>query len=320
MKRNLIFIYALFIASLFTFSSCKDSLNEVAADKTAKADHADFTVQNGRLVFKNRQSLEKTLNELRNKGNQFWNSWESKIGFTSYRRSGLLNEGNEIIKGFGFPAYHATLLDKNQTYQIGDTIVFFDNGYQYFIPKKDEQLLQKLKKQENVDVLKYKMEAKVTEKSDKNARVAMGTNSVDARYQYRFWTDGGSERKIIFEIATVTYYCGSGCAPTIELLTRIKQEWKNSKGQWLPAGETMQKRISNLSYSFTYTSPFGYSFTKTGSGINVPTQEDGSNLEYSIDYATVGSYTVYADVSGDYWAWVTAPYNSNGFYNIIATW
>lgn len=318
MKYNLLHVCAFFML-LFTFSSCKDSLKEVSATKESDV---DYKVENGRLVFKDQQVFTNVLNGLVNKGNAYWNEWESKTGFTSYRRSGLMNEENEIIKGFGFPAHYATLLDKNQTYQVGETIVFFDKGYQYFIPKKDEQLLLKLKNNENVDVPKYKLEAKVTEVKDKNARIAMGTNSVDARYQHQWITDGGgnNQRKTVYEIATVTYGCGSGCAPTLLLLTRIKLYWKNSKGQWLPMGETTEKRISNLSYSFTYTSPFGSTFTRTGSGINVPTQVDSNNLEYVIENQVIGGSTIYAEVAGTYFTNVTVPYNTNSYFNEYLAW
>jgi hypothetical protein len=323
MRRNLLSICAFLIVSLSVFTSCKNSFEEATA---TKANEADFTVKNGRIVFKDWQGYENTVKILVNQQGAFLDEWEKNLNFTSYRRSGFLESKDEIIPGYGFPRDLATLINAEGVYQISDSIFFYSNGYQYIIPNQNEELLLKVQRNEATDVFKFKLGVKFEEINLNNARVDLPAGQLDARYQHQYYPDwpySGGEHGLVCEIANVVAGAAINSGYQARIVARIKKMYKDSRGRWQSGGEITEKRITNLSYSFTYRNNLGYITNFSGSNINVATQTDATNLEHTINDPTLSvgyQQSVSCEVSGNFYAKVLTDLHTQGYLNFLATW
>ncbi|QNK62681.1 hypothetical protein H7F33_19430 [Pedobacter sp. PAMC26386] len=321
-SANALFILAF---SGIVISGCKKSgensePNESIKDSKTEAIHN----VNGRLQFASTKALNQTLESLRNKETDYLKNWENQQGFKSLRSSPAEEGG--LLSSFGFPQHYAAVINEKGEYMVGDTIVWFNKGLKHMIPGNDEAKLAKVKQNPATSEISFQAGATTLNRnlSTKSGStitmgVDLGNGNGDARYQkeFRHDNDPGSIRKIIFEIQN--YVEDAGKFGKLHMLyTRIKQEYKGS--QWRPAGETMEKWISNGTYTITYNSTFNNALLYQSGSIPYAPQTDGNNLQYAFPTVYSASGTIKADVTGDYHARVTVPGYSQGIWDVRATW
>ncbi|WPU96595.1 hypothetical protein SNE25_13815 [Mucilaginibacter sabulilitoris] len=325
MKKTLIFSLAfagLLSVSLF---SCKKD-NNIANKDTADLSKAQVTNANGRLVFKDSQALNQTINELMNKDPESLVKWEKSLNFNSLRSD---STAASSFESFGFPDFYTSIINNKGEYMIGDTIVYFNNGYKHLIANKDEALLAKIKSNPSLSTLKFKAGNQVIYKSAvegslSTQSVGLANGQIDARYQYQFLRNGdnNSKRKLVFEIQN--YVEGNPFAYICYVHTRIKQEYLggNKPNNWLPAGEPTEKKITGLSFDVSFINTGNGTTTHvTGANINA-SQTDGNNLDRVLCTFQASQSTITASVRGTYYARVLPPYNSDGksTYTVNAVW
>lgn len=323
---NLSWVWSLVL--LLILSSCKK--NEVL---TAANPKSDVILDKGRLSFKDTKTLLNTVIELNKENQEAWNSWEEKLGFMSFRRS---NELNEELESFGFPSAYASLININGEYLVGDTIVWFHEGYKYMVPNRDEELLVKIKADPSISKIKYKAGlVNLTQKDIKNqddmakvsniqnnntiSSVWLGSGGVDARYQRDYYGDDGTSlRKWVYEIYNYVegYPSGYNCY----LFTKIKHYYKGS-GKWKIAGETTEKSITNLNVSVYWRHvAYGTWYTTTQTNLNYYATDNGF-LERIIWSGITSSPSIQATVTGNYHAKVTSPgWFSQSLWDVAASW
>ncbi|MDR6944590.1 hypothetical protein [Mucilaginibacter pocheonensis] len=315
MKKNLILRLSTAVLLSVALFSCKKD-NGIAANKnTTDLTNAEVANVNGRLVFKDSKALNQTINELINKDPETLSKWEKSLGVKSLRSD---SAAAAAFASFGFPDFYESIINNKGEYMIGDTIVYFNNGYKHLIPNKDEAQLAKIKANQGVSVLKFKAGAgainNATGQSLSTQSVSLTNGQIDARYQYQFLRNGdnNSKRKLVFEIQN--YVEQNPFAYICYIHTRIKQEYLggNKPNNWLPAGEPTEKTITNLSFDVSFINTGNGTTTHvTGSNVNA-SQTDGNNLDRVLCTFQASQSTVTASVRGNYYARVLPPYNSDG--------
>ncbi|MBB5648399.1 hypothetical protein [Pedobacter cryoconitis] len=306
-------------------SGCKKNEGSSAVkDNVSNSQWQSVKNVDGRLQFASTKALYQTLDSIKNKGTDFLKNWESQQGFKSLR-AGKVEEGG-LMDTFDFPEFYAAVINEKGEYMVGDTIVWFNKGLKHMVPGRNEAKLAAIKENPATSEISYKAgnvalnsNSAVKSGQTKTMSVQLGKNDGDARYQKEFTHDNdpGSIRKIIFEIQN--YVEGSGQFGTMSVLyTRIKQEYKGSK--WRPAGETMEKSISNGSYTIQYNSTFDNSVKYLSGSIPFLTQTDGNNLVYGIGSVTTPYGNITATVTGNYHAKVLVAGYSRGIWDVAANW
>lgn len=325
-SKNLLLVTFL-IATLFCLNSCKKE----GSDEKLITSKADVSVEGDRIAFSNSKALNATLNDLKNKSVNYLDSWEDSKNFSSLRRDTGVNAD---LEAFGFPQFYSTFINVKGEYLIGDTIVWYHNGFKHMVPNRDEDLLSKIKINPGISKIKYEagttlisqQEMKEESYSRNSAKgkvmqVTLGNGDIDARYQKHFYTDGGSLRGIVFEIQN--YVEQGPIGYNSHLITRIKQMWKGGS-KWKPAGEAMEKLITNLTYTKGYNNVFNGAYVEVSGTIpSIPAsgaQTDGNNLEYVIATTISSNKTTVVRVKGNYHALVVAPGNSQGFWDVAGDW
>jgi hypothetical protein len=326
MKKNLylgLAAAALLSTSLF---SCKKDNSTATNKSTIDPRTAQVANVNGRLVFKDSKALNQTINELMNKDPETLVKWEKSLGVNSLRGD---STAVKAFASFGFPDFYESIINNKGEYMIGDTIVYFNNGYKHLIPNKDEAQLAKIKANSSLSVLKFtagNQAVNVAGADGKLTTQATLTNGqIDAHYQYEFLRNGdnNSKRKLVFEIQN--YVESNPTAFVCYVHTRIKQEYLggNKPNNWLPAGEPTEKKITGLSYDVSFINTGNGTTTHvTGSNVNA-SQTDGNNLDRVLCTFQASQTTINASVRGNYYARVLPPYNSDGKSTYIvnnATW
>lgn len=153
------------------------------------------------------------------------------------------------------------ILNKKKEFQIGEEIIWYNNGVFYSINTKDAGKIEDLKSDYlNLPICKNIVISNVKTSNFKknnaiNNRTVIGTNgSMDARYQFQFYrqsyydcvsatNQGPSSKKIkyVHELYTEVIYDGGQY--NYFLYLRIKLEWNYSGRSWKAAGE---KRTINI--------------------------------------------------------------------------
>jgi len=334
-KTPLLIGIAAAVLLTLSLTSCKKDANP-SVTTLSHQQTADVINNNGRLQFKDSEALSKTIQSLITKTSEDLNKWDKELHFRSLKND---TAAIEKFSSFGFPDFYESILNNKGEYMIGDTIVYFDHGYKYLIPNKDETLLNKIKYNQANAALKFVAGSSVlyssssTDNSDKtlgpakntgiNLSTVLNNNYKDARYQYQFHKDGdpNSVRKIVFELQN--YYEQNSFAYVCYFHTRIKQEYLagNEAGNWKPAGEVMEKSFSNLNFDVAFINTGNGTTTHiTGSGRNA-SQTDGNDLDVVLTTFQASQSAVTASVSGNYHAKVIPAGNSAGHYDLTpASW
>jgi hypothetical protein len=314
------------------FTSCKDdTMNEVSNtvqkesakksdkffkwDVNEKTEMPAFQTKNGRLVFKNSFDFLQATRFAKQYPVEVMLKFQKQAGYQSLYQYKLAT----VEDGFNlsdFPAGYADMLNQKGEIQVGDTLVCYAaDGFKYFIPDGDENLLANITTNPAAIPLKYEYRPKQVSlltgswdakgvKQTQNRQFS--PNSIDARYQRVYYVNGeaGSKRKIVYEMAFFRDNWWGYSSYVSQ--TKLKLEWwSNGSNSWQPAGETRTKTITNLNAQTTVYNngqPFDWNVYSSPS----ITLVDGGDLTQSLlqgwawgglDYAWIdsgaGSGTVY---------------------------
>lgn len=307
-------------------SGCKkDEGNSAVKNDLNNLQSQSVKNENGRLQFASTNALYQTLDSIQNKGTDFLKNWENQLGFKSLRAAKPEEAG--LMDTFEFPDFYAAVINENGEYMVGDTIVWFNKGLKHMIPGKNEAKLAAIKKNPAISELSFKA-GTVTLNSNSAAKsgqtqtmsIELGPGAGDARYQKEFTNDydAGSKRKIVFELQHYLESYGPVGGYMSILYTNIKQEYKGSS--WRPAGETMEKSISNLTYTIQSNSTFDNSVKYLNGSVPFIKQTDGNNLTLTLGRFTTPYGKIIATVRGNYHAKVLVHGYSNGIYDVAVNW
>jgi len=209
----------------------------VSCQKDDKLDQTvekqSFVVNNGRLKFLGRLEFNctmigishndpKTIKELSDCGIDLLNSKCS---------DSICFKKQEYI-----PGSLRLVLNPEFEYQIGDTIIWICYDKKYLVYNENEQLLSQIKQNPNQyndcnnNYCIEKITVTTLESDDRKLK-----DWSDAKYQYQF-AQGGHWYKYVFELYKYDFGYNEHY-----IIPRIKFEYKNSRGNWVPAGEPVNK-------------------------------------------------------------------------------
>ncbi len=302
-------LMAFFAITVFV-ASCKK--NELQAPEATASGTDQIRTNHGRLVFASTAAFYTAMNKLDRCNAAQLADFEKGKAYTSFSNAfALTGEDTELPVAtrqlLKLPPGIRSLLNANAEIQIGDTIIWYNNGIKYYIPGASEAELQRIKVHPEQARLKAMYEIKTapvrlnTNDQDITAPASIYlSNSADARHQYEFWQQAPAAgwRKYVHEVAAYTDYayvapntCGqatywynTGC------YLYIKLEWKGRRG-WNPAGESR-----NISYNLTCS---GSSASPRGCGIvdylgfyTTPVGSTTQSSNLTLVLGTAGGYTV----------------------------
>lgn len=228
MKQQFFFLLALM---LFNLTSCdkSDQVLETSSQTTQRVHFKDF------------DEYLSTIKELSSQKDEVYlDSWSQSKGINNQ----IHQEDSEINI---LPIAMLTILNENMEFEIGESIICYQKGHLYSIPKAQESSLADLKQHlEKCEVFADIFTESTPIADDRYTVISSSNNSIDARHQREFTQQnhqpcGGSNtgiggiRKYVHELHTIrTVYSSFEATYTLEL--RIKLEYK-SNGKWKAAGE-----------------------------------------------------------------------------------
>lgn len=226
----------------------------------SKEDNKDNGLKNDRLLFENTKEFNDTylmLSEITSKEElQYWAQTKSHSTLL-YSNDTVIDLYSDVLK---------TILNKDAEYELGDSIIWFNNGKLYAFAKDEQANMSSLKKTPN----KCKLIGSVGLRKIENSKlksVNIGLNGGDARNQKQFtqqyYQPCGStlkavsgNRKYVHEIYDESYAYYPGPVIYSYLHLRVKLEWKGSGG-WKAAGEQREIRINVSGSANMYPSGVG---------------------------------------------------------------
>jgi hypothetical protein len=336
-------IISVFISGL---SSCKKE--PFQKENPVQASLAEgIRTANGRLVFKDNEAFYKTMEVLDKSNDETRVNFEKKPGFISFR-----NAINNVAEDHAYsvaetelmnmPPAIQLMLNSNGEVQVGNDIIWYNNGTKYYVPETDAAQLEKIK--QNPDMAAAAKKSSYFLKFSKpksNTGTSSGgivpnwvylSNSADARHQREFWQNSpaAGNRKYVHELGVYTDYyyvapntCGqatysyyTGC------YLYIKMEWRGRR--WKPAGETREINYNiNCSGSTSVARGCGI-VDNFGFNVN-PVANTTSNGTYTITMFTFSNLTVSnsgyypigwsVNVEGTIYQHVVGDVTSNEWYN-----
>jgi hypothetical protein len=314
MKKNInsnLSAVVIITALISSLSSCKKQspINETPAPATLSE---NIKTSNGRLVFKDNDAFYKTMEYLDKSGETARADFQEQYGFTSFGKA-IQNEPDTYDHTpdentlMNMPPAIQTLLNRDAEVQVGDDIVWYNNGTKYYVPETDAAQLEQIKQNPALADKKssYFLEYN---KPKNNATSDNGgitpnwiylNNGADARHQLQFWQNAPAAgwRKYVHGVSSYTdyYYVASNTCgqPTYQYYTAcyldIKMEWKGSK--WRPAGETRQITC-NLTCQGSTTVARGCGIVDYPGFYITPVISTTSNTTYTITMGSYFGYTV----------------------------
>jgi hypothetical protein len=286
-----------------------------------------ITKENGRLVFKDYKALKNAIVQLSSLDQKGMDAFEDNLEFKSSRR----DTSDEDLQAFGLPAAYASLINSEGEHMIGDTIVWFHDGYRHLVPKKDEALLNQIKNNPAISHIKYKAglvrvssstisSEKLKGNDAKVSTIWMNASAVDARYQRDYYGDDGrSRRKWVFEVYNYVENHGS-FGYWCYLITKIKHYYRGSSS-WRPAGETTDKNIKNIYVSVLSQSNWDGSWNRETPIVQDQGSRDNAFLERILWNGPTASPSIEVTVRGDYHAQVVSPtWFSQSLWDVAASW
>ncbi|WP_126972922.1 hypothetical protein [Gynurincola endophyticus] len=241
------FSYVSFVfLALLTFSACKK--NEYVQEQQVSS----------RLVFSNVEELFQTLEQVEKLNDQQLKDWESQRQHASFRTyshnwKDNYNPSKEEESLLALPTAYQVLLNKDGEFQVGDTIVWYNQGVKYYVGADQGDLLRKIKRNTLLAVSKgeYSLSTITTLDAPKEETINYPLNFLDASYQRPFTqqssTQGTGCRKFVHEIVGIVdnwnTFSDPGCGTInsfyVRILLRIKMEWRNcNNNNYRPAGES----------------------------------------------------------------------------------
>jgi hypothetical protein len=236
MKSSFVF----FVAMLLVALSCDKenvALNSAPTDRLVFRDMADFDQTYIMLLEKS------TTEQLA--------QWATEKNHTT-----LLDTEDPSLENYS--GMLKTILNKDYEFQVGDNIIWFNEGTLYSFSKDQEPQLSELKRQPE-KCTKYGTVTSTAIGAANSPNGRPGTapiqwNGLNAQNQRQFTQQtyqpcGGTlgnaagNRKYVHEVYDETYSVAPGPVYYSHLVLRIKLEWKGS-GSWKPAGEQRRTTVS----------------------------------------------------------------------------
>jgi hypothetical protein len=231
----------LFLSIVFIVFACSKEVSVVNVENVVNVK------QNDRLSFKNAKEFFDTYKKLSN----FSSKDELQFWAQNQNHTTLLYSNDSTIENYSVAL--KTILNKDSEYELGDDIVWFNNGKLYSFSKSEESIINTLKMTPN----KCNVIGSIVlqEMGTNNLKsTSLSTNGLSAIYQKEFYQwyyqpCGGTLaavfglRKHVYEIYAECIHMGSGYLSYYAGYThlRVKLEWKGSQ-DWQHAGE--QREIS----------------------------------------------------------------------------
>ncbi len=143
-----------FCAILFFVFSCNKE--DVITENPETIETKTISVKDGRVVFKNKTILHKTVDKLKDMDTEQKIEWARQLGFKSYLASQqaciLLIDSTQAEKPSELedlsdwvPPIHSPIFNDNKEMQVGDTIIWRHKNIEYRISGADQALLRRLK-------------------------------------------------------------------------------------------------------------------------------------------------------------------------------
>jgi hypothetical protein len=239
MKKILLFLFGMVILGLGCTKEIKDPLRP-------------SPIVNDRLVFQNFDEFYKTYLTLAK------NSSEDELAYWAQCKdhSTLLNSSDTTL--YEYSTVFRAILNKNSEFELGNDIIWFNNGNFYTLPK-GESNVEAFKCNPDTSMKVGLINIKpVIERNDKGA-IIWNNNTLDSRNQLEFWQSsyqscgealiiGGGWRKYVHEVYGESFIILSGVGYHIysSLWLKIKLEWKGNRGGWKVAGEQRNIKLTDL--------------------------------------------------------------------------
>ncbi|NOS55693.1 MAG: hypothetical protein HOP37_05480 [Cyclobacteriaceae bacterium] len=200
--------------------------------------------------------------------------WEKKYRINSIRqmfrsesaeKEAIITE-NKLMEFENAAEFMLATLNTKREIQIGDTIIWYNEGIKHYVPGKDENLLSRIKENTLFSTLKgeYSIGTLEERKPNKQGRIIMSaTNgSLDARWQsgpFTMYKNGQpwGVRKFVHELYVTTQTMGcfpGGCNTQSTIYLRVKAEYRDSRGNWPNAGDARSVFINVSSIGPEYLS------------------------------------------------------------------
>jgi len=227
----------------------------VFAISCSKEKNKDYNLIHDRLSFKNMSEFNTSylmLSKMTSKEElQFWAQTKN--------HSTLLNSNDTNIEQYSNVL--KTILNKDSEYELGDSIIWFNNGNLYAFAKNEQANISALKTNPNKCHLMGYVSLSIIENS-KLKSANLGLHGLDARnqktlYEQYYQPCGGNliahtgMRKYVHEIYDESI-AASGVIQS-HLHLRIKLEYQGSKG-WKAASELTEINVNVVSGSYMYPS------------------------------------------------------------------
>jgi hypothetical protein len=107
------------------FGGCSKS-NQDEVKPASVVAHSDFSVVDGRLVFKDSDAHVRTLEKLKSMSQTNLALWEKELNFSSLRAGDAKGE-LALKEEFGFPSFVAATINRKGEYQAGNKFYWFHN-------------------------------------------------------------------------------------------------------------------------------------------------------------------------------------------------
>jgi hypothetical protein len=242
MKKNLF----LFIMLLLAVGCSDETL-------TSNRNDTDLSVENGRLVFRNKESFEKIIVKLSKMDEKTLNDWKSRYSFNSLndRLEGIGQNDSEITaqdeEYYKFPSFYWNVLNSKGEVKVGDEIFWYNNGARHAVKTESDLEQIKLDPSKSVKKAPYFFNTHEIHTTNDQAGRTIGENltighgsGTYAPNQYQFsYCYNGTPRKYVNELVSLVQYefdSGGGFVYHVWLYLKIKLEYKGSS-TWKPAGE-----------------------------------------------------------------------------------
>ncbi len=282
MKRPIYYTIVVILITVLGLQNCKKENLNPNSNASINQNLSSIQIQNGRLVFNNSKSLDSITFKLNTKSQNYLDTWEKSINFSSYRTyvnntvttnwNNFLLDGNKTtpeIKYADLSNFYRVVLNQKGEVMAGDTIYYFTSKTNvYAIHYVGESVLQStekalsnhLTKSANVSVrniaLRWDTIFKTSIALSSNSRIEesgpSGANfpGGDAFWQGEF-NEGGINYKIVFQ-ANVGSHISSG-----SFFFDVQNYLTHQSGSsWPIAGQVVSK-CSYLTFAI-YTQSSGW--------------------------------------------------------------
>ena len=277
-----------------------DAVTTVSSARTV---NENITFRKGRLVFKDDSTFNQTMSSLFNiQAETFENQFS---GYTSWRKhNSLITPDENNVEGNGdeprplyydvdqpeLPTFITTLINNKREYQIGNTIIYLEEGKVYHIPESQEatlkvqgwfkaNLLGEMQKG-SLKVVSFDENNGTERRKGGNSTESNSTERgwADAKYQYQYNAIGHTFKQV-FEVSAIVKDNGNNQVTTIYVKQKLEYWFKRwwTRGSWQDAGDFRNVSMTNFQGYVEF--PADYLSPRTSPGMirNVPSMTSNVN-------------------------------------------